>query len=262
MTNDVLISFDPHHTRYRCCCKSVHIKVWFLLPEVETSASNLKGAYAVAFFYALIIVCNLGIRSYKSNEVEWNWQLLFLVSDSVAVVCLFYGIARENPAFLQPFTVVSIVTISFCILLTILYSSAIYDPNSYAGEQIEILLADKVQYFAESLSMKHRSGENIINMRLLYSIVLFYKTCWKMLDFIQLNNGNFTVIISTAALGSLVYAGTVVVHSWFMIIVVRCAQYFRNIHLVNSTHSNEVAPYNTNSDRLDHSVQREEVNVV
>ncbi|KHJ92900.1 hypothetical protein OESDEN_07199 [Oesophagostomum dentatum] len=59
----------------------------------------------------MIILSNLGIRLYKSNEklqVQWNWQLLFLVSDTVAVICLVYGLVREQAAFLQPFTILSV----------------------------------------------------------------------------------------------------------------------------------------------------------
>ncbi|CAD6189179.1 unnamed protein product [Caenorhabditis auriculariae] len=168
-------------TSYRCCCESIGIK---------------KGAYAVAFFYATIIISNLCIRAVKSEEVEWNWQLLFLVSDSIAVISLFYGISRQHAAFLQPFTVLSIVTVSFCLLLSVFYLSAVLDPHSYAAEQIEIMLADKIQYFAELLSTTPK-----------------------------------TVIVTSGAIGSLVYACTLCVHSWFMFIVVRTAQYFRSLHL-------------------------------
>ncbi|KAK6016149.1 hypothetical protein OSTOST_18372 [Ostertagia ostertagi] len=115
--------------KYKCCCSLIGIK---------------NGAYGVAIFYATMIVSNLGIRLVKSNEVQWNWQLLFLVSDSIAVLCLVYGVVREQPAFLQPFTIISMVTVSFCVLLTTFYASAVIDPTSYAGEQIEILLAGHV----------------------------------------------------------------------------------------------------------------------
>ncbi|CAI2357450.1 unnamed protein product [Caenorhabditis sp. 36 PRJEB53466] len=171
---------NDHETlrsRYKCCCKSIEIK---------------NGAYAVAVVYTCIIISNLCMRAIKSEEVEWNWQLLFLVSDSIAVISLFYGITRNHPAFLQPFTVLSIVTVSFCLLLSVFYMSAVLNPNSYAAEQIEIVLADKVQYFADLLSTTPQ-----------------------------------TVIISTGAIGSLVYACTFFIHSWFMFIVVRTAQYFR-----------------------------------
>uniref|UniRef100_A0A1I7TWC5 MARVEL domain-containing protein n=1 Tax=Caenorhabditis tropicalis TaxID=1561998 RepID=A0A1I7TWC5_9PELO len=162
---------------YKCCCKSIEIK---------------KGAYVVAVFYTCIIISNLCMRAVKSEEVEWNWQLLFLVSDSIAVISLFYGITRQHAAFLQPFTVLSILTVSFCLLLSFFYLSAVIDPSSYAAEQIEVGYADKVQYFADLLNTTPK-----------------------------------TVIITIAAIGSLVYACTVFLHSWFMFIVVRTAQYFR-----------------------------------
>ncbi|CAI5454824.1 unnamed protein product [Caenorhabditis angaria] len=163
--------------QYKCCCQVFGIKT---------------GAYAVAITYTLIIFSNLCMRAAKSEEVEWNWQLLFLITDSVAVISLFYGITRNHAAFLQPFTVLSIVTVSFCLLLSVFYLSAVIDPNSYAAEQIEILLADKIQYFADLLNITPQK-----------------------------------VVITTGAIGSFVYAGTFFIHSWFMLIVVRTAQYFR-----------------------------------
>lgn len=164
---------------YRCCCKSIKIK---------------KGAYAVAVVYTCIIISNLCMRVIKSEEVKWSWQVLFLASDSIAVISLFYGITRQHAAFLQPFTVLSILTVSFCLLLSFFYLSAVIDPSSYAAEQIEIVLADKVQYFADLLNTTPKA-----------------------------------VIITTGAIGSLVYACTFFLHSWFMFIVVRTAQYFRAI---------------------------------
>ncbi|CAO4385957.1 unnamed protein product [Caenorhabditis nigoni] len=167
---------DPS-SEYRFCCKSLEIK---------------KGAYAVAVVCTCIIISNLCMRAIKSEEVEWNWQLLFLVSDSIAVISLFYGIVRQNAAFLQPFTVLSIVTVSFCLLLSFFYLSAVIDPSSYAAEQVEIGLADKVQHFADVL-----------------------------------NTTPQTAVITVAAIGSLGYACLVFLHSWFVFIVVRTAQYFR-----------------------------------
>ncbi|XGW13053.1 hypothetical protein V3C99_013583 [Haemonchus contortus] len=163
--------------KYKCCCSFIGIK---------------NGAYGVAIFYATMIVSNLGIRLVKSNEVQWNWQLLFLVSDTIAVLCLVYGVVREQPAFLQPFTIISMVTVSFCVLLTVFYTSAVIDPTSYAGEQIEILLAGHVKSISEYFKVTTR-----------------------------------TVITLVALFGALVYGVTVFIHSWFMVIVVRCAQYFR-----------------------------------
>lgn len=168
---------DQDENTYRCCCSFVRIK---------------NGVYGVAIFYATMIVSNLGIRLFKSNEVQWNWQLLFLVSDTIAVLCLVYGVVREQPAFLQPFTIISIVTVSFCALLTAFYASAVIDPTSYAGEQIEVFLAGHVQSISKYFDVTTR-----------------------------------TVITFVALFGAMVYAVTVFIHSWFLVIVVRCAQYFR-----------------------------------
>ncbi|CAJ0608182.1 unnamed protein product [Cylicocyclus nassatus] len=174
---NIPIDSDLHERTYTCCCGAIRIK---------------KGAYGVAVFYAMIIVSNLGIRLYKSNEVQWNWQLLFLVSDTVAVLCLVYGLAREQAAFLQPFTILSIVTVSFCVLLTAFYASAVFDPTSYAGEQIEILLAGKVKTVSEYFDTTHKR-----------------------------------VITAVAMIATMVYGVTVIIHSWLMVVVVRCAQCFR-----------------------------------
>lgn len=74
--------------------------------------------------YTCIIISNLCMRVIKSEEVcyskqmsnnqkvifqvKWSWQVLFLASDSIAVISLFYGITRQHAAFLQPFTVLSV----------------------------------------------------------------------------------------------------------------------------------------------------------
>ncbi|EFO82418.1 hypothetical protein CRE_00521 [Caenorhabditis remanei] len=50
------------------------------------------------------------------------------------------------------------LTISFCLLLSFFYLSAVIDPSSYAAEQIEIVLADKVQYFADLLNTTPQTG--------------------------------------------------------------------------------------------------------
>ena len=42
------------------------------------------------------------------SDTDWNWELLFLVVDSVAVLCLFYGIRRRSAALLQPFVLLSV----------------------------------------------------------------------------------------------------------------------------------------------------------
>ncbi|KJH40201.1 hypothetical protein DICVIV_13859 [Dictyocaulus viviparus] len=151
-----------------------------------------KCAYGVAAFYASVILSNLLLRLYKSDEVQWNWQLLFLVSDILAVVCLVYGLARERAAFLQPFTIISIITVSFCVLLTAFYLMAAFNPQSFAREQIEILIAGQIKSISKHFSVTSN-----------------------------------TVLLCAALIGTLIYGSTVIVHSWFMIIVVRCAQHFR-----------------------------------
>lgn len=55
-----------------------------------------------------------------------------------------------------------IVTVSFCVLLTAFYASAVYDPTSYAGEQIEILLAGKMKSISDYLHTTTRAGTSIV----------------------------------------------------------------------------------------------------
>uniref|UniRef100_A0A0K0DKL4 GGDEF domain-containing protein n=1 Tax=Angiostrongylus cantonensis TaxID=6313 RepID=A0A0K0DKL4_ANGCA len=109
----------------------------------------------------MIILSNLIIRLVQFNEVQWNWQLLFLASDSLAVVSLVYGLVREQPAFLQPFTIISIVMVSFCVLLSAFYLSAAIDPQSFAGEQIEILIAGQMKTMSEHFNITTRTGRRL-----------------------------------------------------------------------------------------------------
>jgi hypothetical protein len=46
------------------------------------------------------------------SETAWDWELLFLVVDTIALASMFYGVYSERAAFIQPFVVLS-VSISF-----------------------------------------------------------------------------------------------------------------------------------------------------
>lgn len=49
------------------------------------------------------------------SDTDWNWELLFLVVDSAAVLSLFYGIRCEHAAFMQPFVVLSVRLYIYCL---------------------------------------------------------------------------------------------------------------------------------------------------
>jgi hypothetical protein len=42
------------------------------------------------------------------SETAWDWELLFLVVDSIALASMFYGLYAERAAFIQPFVVLSV----------------------------------------------------------------------------------------------------------------------------------------------------------
>ncbi|VDD93539.1 unnamed protein product [Enterobius vermicularis] len=148
-----------------------------------------KGAYIIAFISAFFVLANFVLKAAGISDIGWNWELLFLFVDLVAVACLVGGLWTERPALLQPFVVLSIVTISFLILLTLFFASAVYDSHSYAGEYVEMQLGDRNQQAAELLSVQQKNGNS------------------------------FGVSLSVAA----------VIHIWFLIVVVQCAQYLRDM---------------------------------
>ncbi|VDO64245.1 unnamed protein product [Heligmosomoides polygyrus] len=201
---------DQDENTYRCCCSFVRIK---------------NGVYGVAIFYATMIVSNLGIRLFKSNEVQWNWQLLFLVSDTIAVLCLVYGVVREQPAFLQPFTIISVIFSDekrFNLdgpdgnrfYWHYLRKEKEYFPRrNFGGGTVMVWAAfhaeGKLPLAFTSARMDADEYQQLLETHLL--------------PFLQQN----AVITFVALFGAMVYAVTVFIHSWFLVIVVRCAQYFR-----------------------------------
>ena len=78
---------------YRCCCNFIHIKC---------------ASYSISSIFAILIISNFLVKIAGYTDLEWNWELLFLFSDSIAVACLFYGTYVESAAFFQPFVVLSV----------------------------------------------------------------------------------------------------------------------------------------------------------
>lgn len=42
------------------------------------------------------------------SETAWDWELLFLVVDGIAIASFIFGIYSERAAFLQPFVILSV----------------------------------------------------------------------------------------------------------------------------------------------------------
>lgn len=51
---------------------------------------------------------NLLMKIAGYSETAWDWELLFLVVDSIALASMFYGLYTERAAFIQPFVVLSV----------------------------------------------------------------------------------------------------------------------------------------------------------
>ncbi|VDN60305.1 unnamed protein product [Dracunculus medinensis] len=176
------LPFDHDHEKYRCCCYGMHVKT---------------GSYIIAIISAFYVISNLVLKAVGLSDIGWNWELLFLVVDSVAILCLLGGIYFEKAALLQPFVVLTILTLSFLILLCFFFFSAWLDSNSYASEYIEMQIRDGLQETAEILAVEQQ-----------YVIPLL------------------------AAIITFSLAIAVVIHIWFLFIIVRCAQYFRDLEPV------------------------------
>uniref|UniRef100_A0A0M3IS89 Transmembrane protein n=1 Tax=Ascaris lumbricoides TaxID=6252 RepID=A0A0M3IS89_ASCLU len=87
------IPFDHDNPKYACCCDAIHVKL---------------GAYVIASISAFLIISNFVLKAIGVSTIAWNWELLFLVIDSVAVLCLLQGLFQEKAALLQPFVVLSL----------------------------------------------------------------------------------------------------------------------------------------------------------
>nr|CDQ04597.1 Bm3193 [Brugia malayi] len=86
-----------------------------------------QGAFAIAIISSFLIISNLILKAFKT-------------------------------ALLQPFVVFNILTISFLILLSIFFISAIYDSHSYAAEYVELAISDRMQRIASIISIPQENG--------------------------------------------------------------------------------------------------------
>uniref|UniRef100_A0A1I8AT19 MARVEL domain-containing protein n=1 Tax=Steinernema glaseri TaxID=37863 RepID=A0A1I8AT19_9BILA len=173
MTGSRAAEADESHKRFRCCCNCCHIKF---------------SAYGIAVVSAVLIVVNFALKAFDLSRIEWNWELLFFIVDSLAVLSLIYGVFAERAAFLQPFAVLCIITVAFLFLLAAFFGSGIYDPKSYAAEYVEMDLRERINDNTRTIT---------------YEV-------------------QFLCVIGIVAMSSLG-----LLHAWFLVLVVKCAEYFR-----------------------------------
>ena len=62
----------------------------------------------VASIFSFFIISNFLAKICGYSEIGWNFELLFMVVDGVAVASMIYGLYAENAAFLQPFVLLSV----------------------------------------------------------------------------------------------------------------------------------------------------------
>uniref|UniRef100_A0A915EQ84 Uncharacterized protein n=1 Tax=Ditylenchus dipsaci TaxID=166011 RepID=A0A915EQ84_9BILA len=154
-----------------------------------------KTGHLLSIFYFCLLYCFYFIIKIAGySETAWDWELLFLIVDSIAVVSLMYGVYTERAAFLQPFVVLSIVTTSFLILLAAYLASALVNSNSFAGQDFEMELHKRLSNAAHKMSLEFKYMVTIV-----------------------------------AALGFISICIGIVVHFWFVYLAVQCAKYLREM---------------------------------
>ena len=65
-------------------------------------------AILVASLSSFIIGINLIMKIAGYSETEWDWELIFLIVDGMAVVSMIYGLYHRSAPYLQPFVVLSV----------------------------------------------------------------------------------------------------------------------------------------------------------
>ncbi|TKR81858.1 hypothetical protein L596_015663 [Steinernema carpocapsae] len=158
------------------------------------SCCHIKNStYGIAIISLVLIIVNFVLKAFGYSQIDWNWELLFFIVDGLAVLSLFYGIYSEKASFLQPFAVLSIFTVSFLALLAAFCGTAIYDSKSYAAEWFEMELRKRMD------AGKH----------------LRFNLTFSDLVWISSSVGICCLVLLTA------------LHAWFLVLVVKCAQFFR-----------------------------------
>ncbi|KAI6190881.1 hypothetical protein M3Y97_00166900 [Aphelenchoides bicaudatus] len=148
----------------RCCCRLMHVK---------------RGTYVCSFVLAFLIGTNVLVKIAGYSEIAWDWELIFLIVDTIALASMFCGIYTERAAFIQPFIVLSLITTSLLILLAVYMFCAAYDPNSYAGQDLEHELNKRLSDTAHQLSVQLQSMISIVaTVFLVFTLNLLAFYCW------------------------------------------------------------------------------------
>uniref|UniRef100_A0A183C8B8 MARVEL domain-containing protein n=1 Tax=Globodera pallida TaxID=36090 RepID=A0A183C8B8_GLOPA len=137
--------------KFKCCfCLNAKIK---------------KATLVVAVVSSFFIISNLIVKIIGYSEIGWNFELLFLFVDGVAVLSMIYGLYAENAAFLQPFVVLSIITISLMMLLAAYLGTAMVNSNSWASQELELELNKRLSDAAKRMKLEFKfSWSNAINI--------------------------------------------------------------------------------------------------
>uniref|UniRef100_A0A0N4ZDR3 MARVEL domain-containing protein n=1 Tax=Parastrongyloides trichosuri TaxID=131310 RepID=A0A0N4ZDR3_PARTI len=178
-TNGIDLKTFKEQKKYRCLCGCLHIK---------------NGAFLMSLWAALLVFLNITVKIIGFTETDWNWMFLFLITDGVSVLSLIYGIKSEKPALIQPFVVLSILTISLLFLLVIFFSTAIVDQESYAGHYIE------TEFIRKTFKNFNRFSSTDIQHEIKISAIVYVS------------------FLSTIAL----------LHIWFSWISFKCASFYRD----------------------------------
>lgn len=64
------------------------------------------------------------------SETAWDWELLFLIVDGIAVLSFCYGISSQRAAFLQPFVVLTVTVFNIYFIKLLDCNIFIFNPIS------------------------------------------------------------------------------------------------------------------------------------
>ncbi|KAJ1360778.1 hypothetical protein KIN20_019836 [Parelaphostrongylus tenuis] len=124
-----LSTFPHFHSKYKCCCETVHVKQGTLIIGIVCSIFTLFGLFSMIF-------------SRESIEMVM-FELVYLALDAITLVLLFVAILKDKKIFLIPFFLNQIVSVLLCSVLAILCIWAFVDPENFVGVMIEDSIISK-----------------------------------------------------------------------------------------------------------------------
>lgn len=109
------------------------------------------------------------------------------------------------------------------------FASAVYDSHSYAGEYVEMQLGDRNQQAAELLSVQQKNGNSFGVCYYFYIFqFLMHRTVVNVFENL-LNKTEHLVVPLLSGFVVVALSVAAVIHIWFLIVVVQCAQYLRDM---------------------------------